>query len=72
MALDMHHNMTNHPPTPEAAERMGAMAEQFVELAELVQSATPEGREQSLALTKLEEGLMWTRAAIARHPDNQA
>lgn len=72
MALDMHHNMTNHPPTPVAAELMEAIAENFVEVAEFVQYNTPEGREQSLALTKLEEALMWARAAIARHPDNQA
>lgn len=34
--------------------------------AELVIGETPAGREQSLALTKLEEALMWANAAIAR------
>jgi hypothetical protein len=28
---------------------------------------TPPSREQSIAITKLEEALFWTNAAIARH-----
>ncbi len=28
----------------------------------------PEGREQALALTKLEEAMMWANAGIARNP----
>lgn len=71
MALDMRHNMLNHPPTDDAAALMTTMAEDFIDLAQIVQDHTPEGREQSLALTNLEQSLMWARAAIARHPDNQ-
>lgn len=39
---------------------LGSTAHALVELA-------PEGRELSLAVTKLEEAMMWANAAIARH-----
>jgi hypothetical protein len=39
---------------------MGAWIEEFV----------PSGREQSLALTKLEEMSMWTKAGIARNQED--
>ncbi len=35
-------------------------------LATLIVEKTPESREQSLALTALEEAVMWANAAIAR------
>lgn len=36
------------------------------ELALLVDELCPEGREKSLAITKIEESVMWANAAIAR------
>lgn len=36
-------------------------------LAEHIVASSPECREQSLALTALEEAVFWTNAAIARH-----
>jgi len=41
-------------------------------LAYLICSLVPEGREQSLALTKIEEASMWANAGIARAPEDQA
>ena len=38
-------------------------------LAELVLSVVPSGREQSLALTKIEEAMFWANAGIARTVD---
>lgn len=32
---------------------------------------TPHGREQSLAITKIEEAMMWATAAVARDPANE-
>jgi hypothetical protein len=34
--------------------------------ADILLKATPPGREQSLAITKLEEAMFWANAAIAR------
>jgi hypothetical protein len=36
-------------------------------LAELLLRRCPASRERSLALTKLEESVMWANASIARH-----
>lgn len=36
------------------------------QLARLITELVPEGREQSLALTKVEEAVMWANAGIAR------
>lgn len=36
--------------------------------ARVVLAVTPPGRERSLALTKLEEAMMWANAGIARPP----
>ena len=38
----------------------------FLELAREINSSTRECREQSLAITSLEEAMFWTNAAIAR------
>lgn len=55
-----------HAPNEAKAlrhERLRQSAEDFaVEVAHEV----PEGREQSLALTKIEEAMFWANAAIAR------
>lgn len=37
------------------------------ELAKLINDKTPASREQSLALTHLEDAVMWANAAIARN-----
>ena len=66
-AINMAHNMTNHRPSDEDIAVIEGMRADFINLAEEVQALTPESREQSIALTKLEEALMWAVAAIARN-----
>lgn len=36
------------------------------DVADVIVELTPEGREQSLAVTKLEEAMFWANAALAR------
>lgn len=47
-------------------ENQDAIRRHFKALAEEVCMLCPEGRERSLALTKLEEGLFWAREALGR------
>lgn len=57
---------TYHAPQegqPERYEQLRAKAREF---AELIIELTPESREQSLAVTKVEEATHWANASIAR------
>jgi hypothetical protein len=56
-----------HAPHGNQPERYIAIREKAKELALLVAGETPPSREQSLAMTKLEEAVMWANAAIARN-----
>jgi hypothetical protein len=47
-------------------ERCHEIRERAGEIAHLIADTTPESREQSLALTKLEEVVFWANAAISR------
>lgn len=38
--------------------------------AEIIENLCPKSREQSLALTRLEESVFWANAAIARGPED--
>lgn len=57
---------TYHSPKPTQPERYNTLRGMAKVLAEEIVSSTPESREQSLAITKLEEAVMWANAAIAR------
>lgn len=56
-----------HPATPETGPKHDLVREKCLELAEFLIKNTPESREQSLALTSLQETMMWANAAIAIH-----
>lgn len=62
------HRFEYHPPkdaeTRTAHERVRGHSRR---LAEELDALLPEGREKSLALTKIEEAMMWANAAIARN-----
>ena len=61
-----------HKPSNEGIQRIAQMRRIILEASRTVAALVPEGREQAVALTKLEEALMWSNAGIARHPDYQA
>lgn len=66
MEIDLEKRFTYRPPKAYQPEKYEVMWAASKSLAELFVKATPTSREQSLALTKLEEAVFWANAAIAR------
>lgn len=60
-------NFTYHPPKEDQQDRYLALREKGKQLAKLIVDITPSSREQSLALTNLEQAIMWANAGIARN-----
>jgi hypothetical protein len=54
------------PPDEETVNRHANIRRACLDAAEAVNINCPEGREKSLAVTKLEEAMMWANASIAR------
>lgn len=66
----LEHNLTNHPPKDtEIAERFEVLRKLGMVLGKEIILLTPFCREQQLALTQLEQTIMWSVAAIARHQE---
>lgn len=63
---ELANRFTYHPPTGTQAERYEAIRSRAHEFADFIERTTPESREQSLAMTALEEAVFWANAAIAR------
>lgn len=60
-------DFTYHAPKTGQPERYTAIREKAKELALLIVDLTPQSREQSLALTSLEDAVFRANAAIARN-----
>jgi len=57
---------TYHAPHGTQIARYNDLRQAALTFAGLIDALTPVSREQSLALTALEEAVMWANAAIAR------
>ena len=66
MTYDIDRNMVNHTPDAETQKQMEAVRADVRITTATVLDLIPDSRERSLALTKLEEALMWSMAALAR------
>lgn len=65
---DLIHRFTYHKPNPQMTDRFVNIRELALQLAEEIDSDHEvETREKSLAITKLEEAVMWANAHIARN-----
>lgn len=65
---DLRHRFDYHQADPKTGVRHADVRVACLVAAETIVERTPAGREQALAITKLEEAMMWANAAIARNP----
>jgi hypothetical protein len=65
--IDIEKRFTYHAPKPGQPEKYVLLRDKGKELAYLIGELCPASREKSLALTKLEEAIMWANASIARN-----
>ena len=63
---EIENNFKYHAPTPKQVGIYGSIRNAGKDLAELINAICPDSREKSLAITKIEESIMWANAAIAR------
>lgn len=66
-ADELQKRFTYHAPKPGQPEKYEAIRNKAKELAELIDAECPDSREKSLAMTSLEESVMWANASIARN-----
>lgn len=56
---------TYHSPKGDQAHRYDYLRSNAQELARLINDLCPESREKSLAITNLQQAIMWANASIA-------
>lgn len=64
---ELENRFTYHTPKDGQQERYERIRYKGKMLAAYINECCPESREKSLALTKIEEAVMWANAAIARN-----
>jgi hypothetical protein len=69
MNAQIEHNFKYHAPTGDAVQAHTEIRAAAKMLAVLIDEALPAaaGREKALAITKVEEAMMWACAGVARH-----
>lgn len=66
-SADLENRFTYHPPKDNQAARYEILRAAGRSLAEEINHSCPDSREKSLAITHLEDAIMWANAAIARN-----
>lgn len=64
---DLEHRFSYHKPTDDKVIDHALVRERGLLFAKTVLESAPDCRERSLAITKIEEAVMWANAAIARN-----
>jgi hypothetical protein len=67
MDLDLENRFTYHPPKDGQPAKYEAIRDAALQFAKLIDALTPDSREKSTAITKLDEVVMHANASIARH-----
>jgi hypothetical protein len=65
MPLNLDNIFSYHAPKADQADRYETLREAAKEFAKQVEALTPVSREQSVALTNVQQAVMWANAAIA-------
>lgn len=65
----LENRFTYHAPNATQANFFPSVRDSLLATAKHIRDCTPFSREQSLALTALEEAMFWANAAIARNAD---
>ena len=63
---DLENRFTYHAPKEGQPKKYEAIRSEALTMASGINILCPEGREKSLAITKLEEVVFWANASIAR------
>lgn len=65
--VELHNRFTYHPPKDKQPEIYGIIRTNALDFALMLNTLCPDSREKSLAITKLEEVVMWANASISRN-----
>lgn len=68
--VELYNRFEYHPPANENIAQAHSRIREDCKTLALKLNTLPAGREQSLAITHLEEVMFWANAAIARSDDN--
>jgi hypothetical protein len=64
---DLNNRFTYHPPKEEQIGQFESIRRTGGGFAQLINELVPDSREKSLAITAIEEAVMWANAGIARN-----
>jgi hypothetical protein len=67
MSQQIETNFSYHAPKEGQPEKYVSIRDKAKDLALLMEELCPTSREKALAMTKLEETVMWANASIARN-----
>lgn len=67
MTINIERNFSHHPPKDDQLVRYEQIRNYGRAFAALIENFCPDSREKSIAMTKLEECVMWANASIARN-----
>lgn len=67
MNKQIENNFVYHAPKSDQLQRYTDIRNKAKEFALMIDELCPDSREKSLAITKLEECIMWANASIARN-----
>jgi len=64
-------NFKHHEPNDDQQEKYGLLRSKAKAMAFLIQDLCPDSREKALAMTNLEQSIMWANASIARNKETR-